>query len=226
MIDPVAEPTKASWLYRSLRPIAVPVFKAAFRVHVEGKEHVPKKGAVILAGVHRSYLDIPIIGLLTWRPLHFMAKAELWDRPFSRWFCTSMGSFPVKRGEPDRSALENSLRVLEGGGLLGLFPEGTRQTGPVVQPCHGGVAWLAQRASAPVVPVAFAGTDEAMGLGASYPKPKRIWVRAGPPIDLSVESGGHAGRRERDKATALLRSELQSLYDGLRADFAEAGEAG
>src|SRR5689334_22875917 len=101
-----------AWLYHTLRPIAVCLFKAAFRYKVRGREHVPKTGPVILASVHRSYLDIPMLGFTTRRQVHFMAKAELWDRSFSRWFCESMGSFPVKRGEPDRSALEHSLAVL------------------------------------------------------------------------------------------------------------------
>ena len=211
---------RTPWLYRALRPIAPGVFKLAFGLEVEGREHVAKDGPVILASVHRSYLDIPMLGMLTWRQLRFMAKAELWERRFSRWFCESMGSFPVKRGEPDRKAIQRSLDVLGAGEMLALFPEGSRQTGPVVQDCHGGVAYLAQKTGAPVVPVAITGTDKAMGVGASYPKPAKVRVRAGAPLDLSVAGARPASRPAREKATAHLRSELQRLYDELRRDSA------
>jgi 1-acyl-sn-glycerol-3-phosphate acyltransferase len=208
---------KRPLLYRLLRPLAVPIFGAAFRLEVAGKEHVPSHGPVILASVHRSYLDIPMLGMLTWRELRFMAKAELWERRFSRWFCESMGSFPVKRGEVDRVALARSLSVLEQGDILALFPEGMRQTGPVIQRCQTGVAYLAQKTGSPVVPVAITGTDEAMGMGASYPKLKKIRVLAGRALDLRVPGARPAGRLARDKATEHLRAELQHLYDRLRA---------
>lgn len=210
------------FLYRLLRAPATPAFKLAFRVDVSGREHVPRDGPVILASVHRSYLDIPMVGLLTRRPVHFMAKAELWERRFSRWFCEKMGSFPVKRGEPDRSALESSLEVLERGGVLALFPEGTRQEGAIVQKCHGGVAYLAQKTGATVIPVAIVGSDRAMGLGASYPRPRKIRVRADRAIDLHVPGFPLARRAAREKGTQMLRSELQRLYDELRDESSSA----
>ena len=206
-----------SWLYRVLRPLSVPVLKLAFRVEVDGKEHIPEEGPVILASVHRSYLDIPLLGLLTARHLHFMAKAELWDRPFSRWFCETMGSFPVRRGQADRAALELSLVVLRAGGVLGLFPEGTRQVGPVIQQCRSGVAYLAQKTGSPVVPVAITGSDVAMGVGASFPRPAKIRVLADRPLDLSVPGARPGSRLAREKATEQLRGELQRVYDRLRA---------
>jgi 1-acyl-sn-glycerol-3-phosphate acyltransferase len=204
------------WPYRILRPIAVPVFAAAFRLEVEGKELIPKKGPGILAANHRSYLDVPMLGMVTRRQLHFMAKAELWERRFSRWFCDVMGSFPVRRGEADRAALERSLELLNAGELLGLFPEGTRQEGPVIQHCQMGVAYLAQKTGSPVVPVAITGSDRAMGLGASVPRPAKIRVRVGTPLDLSMP--GTRPRLAREKATAQLRAELQQLYDALREE--------
>ena len=202
-----------SWLYRILRPLATPAFKVYFRTEIEGKEHVPKRGPVILASVHRSYLDTPFVGLLTMRQIHFMAKAELWERRFSRWFCQTIGSFPVKRGGADRSALDQALRYLDAGEALALFPEGSRQEGPLVQPLHHGVAFLAQRTGAPVVPVAVAGSERAMGLGASFPRPAKVKVRAGPALDLCVPG---ARPRAREKASDLLRSEIQRLFDELR----------
>lgn len=208
---------RGSWLYRGLRPIAVPVFGAGFRIGLEGREHVPKEGPVILASSHRSYLDIPFVGMLTWRQLHFMAKAELWERSFSRWFCETMGSFPVRRREADRAALANSRRVLEEGHVLALFPEGTRQRGPIIQHCHTGVAYLAQKVGCPVVPVAILGSEKAMGLGAKYPKLAKVRVRAGAPLDLSVPGVRPAGRLAREQATERLRGEIQRLFDELRA---------
>jgi 1-acyl-sn-glycerol-3-phosphate acyltransferase len=208
-------------LYTILRPIATPLFKLAFRLEIEGRELVPSEGRVILASVHRSYLDIPMLGMVTRRQVHFMGKAELWERTFSRWFCESVGSFPVKRGEPDRAALTRSLEILADDEVLGLFPEGTRQEGPVVQHCHGGVAYLAQKTGAPVVPVAMTGTDKAMGLGSSFPKPKKIHVLVGQPIDLRQAGEKPASRAAREKATEHLRGELQRLYDTLRATTGE-----
>jgi len=200
-------------VYTVVRPIAAPAFKVYFRLQVEGKEHVPKRGPVILASVHRSFLDTPFVGMLTGRQVHYMAKAELWERRFSRWFCEAVGSFPVKRGGADRSALDHSLRFLEAGEVLALFPEGSRQEGQLVQPLHHGVAFLAQRTGAPVVPVAVTGSDRAMGLGHSVPKPRKVRVKAGPPLDLSVP--GARPRAAREKASELLRGEIQRLYDEL-----------
>src|SRR5207248_11219258 len=132
-----------------------------------------------------------------------------------RWFCETVGSFPVKRGGADRSALDHSLRYLEAGEMLALFPEGSRQEGPLIQPLHHGVAFLAQRTGAAVVPVAVEGSERAMGLGHSFPKPRKVRVKAGPALDLSMP--GERPRVAREKASALLRGEIQRLYDELLA---------
>ena len=131
-----------------------------FRVRVEGREQVPRTGAVILAPVHRSNIDTLLMGTVTRRPLRFMGKDSLWrvNRQVS-WLLTGLGGFPVARGTADREALRRCERVLAMGQPLVMFPEGTRQFGPVVQPCFDGPAFLSLRTGSPIVPIGIGGSS-------------------------------------------------------------------
>lgn len=199
-------------LYRVGRTVIVPVFKVLSAYGVEGRENVPTSGPVILAGTHRSYLDIPFMGFVTRRVVHFMGKAELWDRRFSGWFCTQMGSFPVKRGLADRNALRTAQCVLEGGQALGIFPEGARKDGPLLEDFHGGCVYLAQRTGAPIIPVAMHGTGNLMGADGRLRPFHKVRIRAGNPVWVPED----AGYRARGEALEELRLTMQGMYTDLR----------
>lgn len=187
-----------------------------FRTRITGAGRIPADGA-LLAGNHVSYLDPVLLWCKSPRPVHFMAKSELFVKGFIAWFLPRMWSFPVNRGEPDRAAITTATELLRAGELVGVFPEGSRRGADAedeVGQAHGGAAFIALRAGVPIVPIAFVGTDRAMPRGASLPRPARVTIHVGEPIDISVIAPD-AGRKERvalvtqrmmDEIAALLRS--------------------
>lgn len=146
-------------MYSFLRLIAVLLVKSWFSFSVIGKENIPDKAGVIVAN-HVSMLDPIVLGVAVSRPVHFMAKAELFKNRLLNWFFRKLHAFPVRRGGADRSAIRTALEVLYSGELLGIFPEGTRNKGEDLLPLHSGAALLATRAQAPIVPVLIRGTHK------------------------------------------------------------------
>lgn len=143
-----------------------------------GRENVPKSGPVVLAANHFSGWDPPLMGCSVLRPVSFMAKEELFRfRPFG-WVLRRVHAIPIRRGQADISNLKRMLEALEKGGVLGMFPEGTRQRGGELGAPQPGVAWLAHKANAPVVPMAIIGP---------YRFRQPLTVRVGEPIDLSSQ---------------------------------------
>lgn len=199
-------------LYRAGRVLVVPALKAISFYEVEGRERIPRRGAVILAATHRSYLDIPFLGVTTWRIVHFMGKAELWERRFSGWFCSNMGAFPVRRDLGDRASLRTAQRVLEDGRVLGIFPEGARKDGPALEDFHGGCIYLAQKTRAPIVPVAMHGTGNLMDSAGKIHPFNKVRIKVGDPVVVPPD----AGYRARILALEELRSVMQAMYTQLR----------
>ncbi|MBC7292515.1 MAG: (d)CMP kinase, partial [Thermoleophilia bacterium] len=146
-------------LYRIAYSFIPPVWRRLFRMTIEGQEHLPLSGPVVLAANHRSNLDPFFLGVSTPRQIHFMAKAELWKfRPLG-WVIDAMGAFPIKRGEADREAVKRALSVLEAGAVLGIFPEGHRQRQGGLGEIHPGIALFSLRPGVVTVPVVLAGTE-------------------------------------------------------------------
>jgi 1-acyl-sn-glycerol-3-phosphate acyltransferase len=171
-------------LYALVRGIVVPIFRVYFRMRVQGAENVPKEGAAILTANHKSFWDSFFLGVCTRRHLRFMAKTELIQARYGR-LLVRLGAFPVKRGEADADALETSREVLRQGGLLALFPEGTRIREPdeLGDPKRG-AGRLALEFGAPLVPAAITGSDNLFAGG--VPKPKRVQVAFAEPIPVDA----------------------------------------
>ena len=188
--------------------------KAWFRFRVVGKQNLPAEEAYILAPVHRSYLDTPVGGMVTTRRQRFLGKESLWRNRAAGRFLTIVGGFPVERGTADRAALRACQEVLERGEPMVMFPEGTRQHGPVVDPdlMHAGPAFVAARAGVPIVPLGIAGTDHAMPGGSMLIRPVRVVMVVGEPIRPS-EVDGRIPRRMVDELTERLRVGLQGCFD-------------
>ena len=188
--------------------------KAWFRFRVVGKQNLPAEEAYILAPVHRSYLDTPVGGMVTARRQRFLGKESLWRNRAAGRFLTIVGGFPVERGTADRAALRACQEVLERGEPMVMFPEGTRQHGPVVDPdlMHAGPAFVAARAGVPIVPLGIAGTDHAMPGGSMLIRPVRVVMVVGEPI-RSPEVDGRIPRRMVDELTERLRVGLQGCFD-------------
>jgi 1-acyl-sn-glycerol-3-phosphate acyltransferase len=169
-------------LYALVRALLVPFLRLWFRMRIEGAGNIPREGAAIVAPNHKSFYDSFFVALATPRPMRFMAKTELVNAPYG-WLLVRLGAFPVRRGEADDEALETAREVLRSGGLLALFPEGTRIRDPdsLGEPRRG-AARLALESGAPIVPTAITGTDD-LWLG-PIPKPKRVQVAFSPPVPV------------------------------------------
>ena len=201
-------------VYRFLRGLARGLARAYWRVEVEGAEHVPAGGPVILAPVHRSFMDFLVASVVTRRKVFYMAKDDLWNSPRLGRFLESAGAFPVNRAGADRVAIERSQQVLERGDVLILFPEGTRRVGPVVEDLHEGAAFLAARTGAPIVPIGIGGTAEAMPKGSKFVRPVKVHVVVGEALAPPARSErGRVPRSQVHEVTMQLQARLQALYD-------------
>lgn len=188
--------------------------KTYFRAEVWGREHVPAEGAFIISPVHRSNLDSPMLALLTKRRMRYMGKESLWKRKWSAWYFTAAGGFPVERATADRDALNACLEVLRRGEPLVLFPEGTRQSGPVLTDLFDGPAWLASRAQCPILPVGIGGSEAAMAKGTKFPRPAKMTMVIGPPIPAPpLTEKGRTSRRAVRELSDTLKVHLQELFD-------------
>jgi 1-acyl-sn-glycerol-3-phosphate acyltransferase len=168
--------------YAFVRALLTPFLLVWFRVRVSGAENIPANGAAIIAPNHKSFIDAFIVGLATRRHVRFMAKVELFSGPLT-WFFLRLGAFPVRRGEADEDAVETARAILRDGGLLVLFPEGTRVDEPdALGAPHHGAGRLARETGAPIVPAAIYGTSH-LWLGPIL-RPRRVRLAFAPPIHV------------------------------------------
>lgn len=147
-----------SRLYDFCRPIVGIYYRLFFKLDIQGIENVPKESGAIICPNHASNHDPIVIAYTTPRQVRFMAKAELFKTKILAWFLNSIGTFPVKRGEPDLNAVKTTLKILKDDGLIGLFPEGTRVKTGDLGTAHSGVALFAIKTGKPVVPVYIGGS--------------------------------------------------------------------
>jgi 1-acyl-sn-glycerol-3-phosphate acyltransferase len=202
--------------YRVLRAVVVTVARTYFRASVTGTENVPATGPFILAPIHRSNLDTPLVALVTKRRLRYMGKESLWKTKFGAWFFSGAGGFPVRRGSADREALQACQRVLERGEPLVLFPEGTRQLGPKadIEVFKDGAAFLACRTGAPILPVGLGGTEAAQRKGSKMVYPVKMTIVIGEPLYPPPKTGsGRVSRHAVRDLTLELVEQIQPLFD-------------
>jgi 1-acyl-sn-glycerol-3-phosphate acyltransferase len=168
-------------LYALVRSLLEPLLRLWFRVRISGAEHIPREGAAIIAPNHKSFVDAFFVAIATRRHVRYMAKAELFRGPLG-WLFPRLGAFPVRRGETDAEAIETARLILEQGGLLVVFPEGTRvEEADALGSPHHGAGRLALESGAPVIPAAITGTGH-LWLG-PIPKPRRVQLAFLDPID-------------------------------------------
>ncbi len=162
-------------IYPFARSVVAGILKPTYRLKVEGLEHFPKEGGVLLCTNHISNFDPPVVGVTAPRKVFFMAKDELFRVPVLKQLLLNFGTFPVKRGGGDREALRAGLKVLKDGNVLGLFPEGTRSKDGKLGKGLPGAGFFALRSTAAVVPCAIIGPYKAFStLRVVYGKPINI----------------------------------------------------
>jgi 1-acyl-sn-glycerol-3-phosphate acyltransferase len=201
-------------LYHIVRWILTNGSKLLWRVKVVGLERVPAAGGFVVAPSHRSMMDIPLAAIVSKRRLRFMGKESVFKIPVLGWLFSTMGGFPVARDGTDRKAVRDSIAMLEGNEVLCVFPEGTRQTGPKIQPLQPGAAYLALRSGAPILPVAIAGSEEILrDHKAPIPHFGRVVIVIGEPIVPEPRTSGVVARDKVDELTSTLSESLQHLFD-------------
>jgi glycerol-3-phosphate dehydrogenase (NAD(P)+) len=166
-------------LYGLVRLVLQPLFLIWFRLLRHGREHARIRGPLIVAANHRSFLDPFVIAtMLPWRrPLHYVAKVELFEKRWQGWILSRLGAFPIRRGESDEDAMTTARLVLERGGAICMFPEGTRiRSGSLATPKRG-VGRLALETGAAVLPVTVFGTEH-VRRGWRI-RPRKVKLRAG-----------------------------------------------
>ncbi len=181
------------FLYRFLRGIVRLGLYLFWRVRVEGREHVPKTGAVLLCINHISGIDPPAVGAVIDREVRFMAKVELFS--YLGWLLPRIGSYPVNRDIRDSRAVRHTLRIAQQGLVIGLFPEGHRQPPGVLGQPRPGAGSLIGHLRAAVVPVAVRGPWRLF---------HRVEIRFGEPLDL---------RHSADPAQDVMRAIARLYYD-------------
>ncbi|CAB4561453.1 unannotated protein [freshwater metagenome] len=210
----LVRPTRVSIIaYKILRSIVVGVCVGYTRTRIVGKHNIPRRGAFVLAPIHRSNIDTPLAAAVSSRRLRFMGKDSLWKIAPIGWLFSAMGAFPVTRGTADREALKRCIAVLEMGEPLVLFPEGTRQSGPTVMPLFDGAAYVAVKAGVPIIPLGIGGSEKVMPKGKKMIYPKKCVLVIGEPIIAAVDESGRVPRSAVKELTEQLTSELQRLFD-------------
>ena len=190
-------------LYRFARFIVALILFPLYRITIIGKENIPKKGPVIICSNHISNFDPPVVGITSPRDIYFMAKGELFEKPFLGKLLLGIRAFPVKRGLADRNALRKGLEILKKGNALGLFPEGTRsKTGELGKPLAG-VGFFALRSEAAIIPCAIIGP---------YRIFKKTKVIYGKPMDMEQFRAAKPTPQEMADAIMLEIKSLQEKH--------------
>ncbi|MEN8700798.1 lysophospholipid acyltransferase family protein [Bacillus infantis] len=187
--------------YSFVRSAVYGALKPIYRFEVIGRENFPADGGVLLCSNHIDNLDPPVVGITAPRPVHFMAKEELFNLPVLGNIVRNLNAFPVKRGMSDREALRKGIALLKEGNVLGLFPEGTRSKTGELGKGLAGAGFFALRAPAHVVPCAIIGP---------YKPFKRLKVVYGKPLDMEE---ARKNRASADEVTEMIMQEIRQLIE-------------
>ena len=214
-----------------MKAIISPFLFLLWRVRVEGREHIPADGPVILAANHQSFCDSFFLPLVVRRRVTYVAKAEYFDSWKTAWFFRAAGQIPMNRsgGDASQRALDTATEVLQGGGVLAIYPEGTRAPDARLHKGKTGRRPPCLGCDVPVVPVGLMGTRRVQPPGSMVMRPfHSVTVRFGPPVAYEVAGrrvttgactpGRPAGEGARDDAD---QEELRALTDALMAGIAE-----
>lgn len=198
--------------YSVCRAICAAFLRAGFRLRVRGLEHVPAEGGCLLAANHASFLDPPVLGVAAGaRPVRFLARASLLEFPVFRWLLPRLEVIPIEPGRGDVAALRATLRALQRGGLVAIFPEGTRSDDGLLLPPRGGIGFLIAKAGVPVVPAFLDGTFRAWPRKRRVPRPARISVAFGPPIRPEEIAAEGAGREAFERLARQIMARIAAL---------------
>ena len=192
------------------------VFATYFRWRRAGVENVPLTGPVILASNHASFIDPPLIGSALPRDINYLARESLFKQPFLKWALPRVNVVPVDRDGAGAKGLKQILDRLLGGAGIILFPEGTRSSDGQLQQARAGIGLTVIKSTAPVVPVRVFGTFEAYGRNVKFPRPRRVGVVYGKPMQFAAL---------RAEAKTCSKDRLKQIYQQVADELmAEIGK--
>lgn len=210
-----------------LRVIFSTLFRLLARVNVEGIENVPEEGGYIVATNHLSILDAPLMYVVLNRyDLTALVTKKHQKNPILRWLINAVGGIWLNRDEADTRALRSAQAHLESGGVLGIAPEGTRSPTHSLLPAKTGVAYMADRTQALIVPVAYIGTERAIPKMLTLKRPQ-MTVRFGKPFQLppmNRKTRDQDLKRNTDEIMSRIASLLPRKYQGVYADHPRVQE--
>jgi 1-acyl-sn-glycerol-3-phosphate acyltransferase len=201
-------------MWQALFPPVRAVALALFPMTLDGRDRIPPRGAYIVVANHTDWKDPPAIELTFRVAIRFMAKIEAFQTFFLGGLMRGIGCFPVRRGEADRRAIVTCLQVLRAGNPLGFFPEGTRSRDRVLHRAHPGIAFLAQKSGAPILPVGVIGTPDAKLLRS------QIRVNVGELFELNALAL-KPDATEQEVADAIMRKVAALLPPEMRGYYAD-----
>ena len=204
--------------YQMSRVVAGPLLRLLARPSISGAEHIPATGPAILASNHLSVIDSIYLPLMLQRPVTFAAKSEyftgtrLQDRVVGA-YLRATNQLPTDRAgaRAAQAMLEAALALLDAGQLFGIYPEGTRSPDGRLYRGRTGIGFLALHSGAPVIPVAMVGTERILPPGHRFPRPGRIEIRIGEPLEFAEFRGQPAGARQRRAVTDEVIQAIQKL---------------
>jgi 1-acyl-sn-glycerol-3-phosphate acyltransferase len=204
-------PPTFPFLYQALRVPVRAALERWFDLTVEGLESLPARGPYIIAANHHNYLDGVVLGVAVPHPIAFLVMPRVWRAtPLHPLLHRRIGSIPLNLARPDVGAVRRALATLQGGGVVGIFPEGPFSVRGRLERGLPGVALLALRAGVPVVPAGIRGTYEALrGRRMYLPRRRPLGVRLGTPRRFALDSAG--GRAARDQVTRRIMDDIAAL---------------
>jgi 1-acyl-sn-glycerol-3-phosphate acyltransferase len=215
-------------VYDCTRPFAAVALRFFCRYEYRNRKRKLPDGPLIVVSNHLSWFDIPLIGVAMPRQIAFMAKKEYFHSRFHRHLVDIYGAFTVERGAVDGTALKIAFDILDEGGCLGIFPEGTRSKSLELQQGHVGTAFIALHKNAYILPIGVSGTEKIrikfQGITNILYRPKVV-VNIGEPYILPNVQG-HPSRKDRDRCTDIIMRSIADLlpesYRGVYGDNANA----
>ncbi|MDD5454906.1 MAG: lysophospholipid acyltransferase family protein [Candidatus Ratteibacteria bacterium] len=178
--------------YAFAHMMLTPILKVLFRLEVKGKNNIPKKGGVIFAAHHESYLDPVVVGVASPRQINFLAREELFQFGFFSWIIKNLNAIPISREQLQISTAKKSLETLKKGQVLLLFPEGTRSEAGTIAEGKRGVGLIAEHANVPVIPVLVKGSGQALPQNRKWITPHKVTVIFGKPLYMeNIEDKPH-----------------------------------
>jgi 1-acyl-sn-glycerol-3-phosphate acyltransferase len=209
---PVRTFARKTWLYSLGQSFFRMLAIILFDLRASGVNNVPRRGGVLIVSNHQSFLDPPMLGVKVARPMSFLAKSELFANRIFGALIRGVNAFPVRQGEGDVGAVRETIKRLQEGHVLVMFPEGARCTDGKVAPMQTGVGLIVRLAgpTVKVVPAAILGSFESWPRGQLLPRPMPVRVKYGQPLELSTKKAA--------EIVKIIDAEIQRLFNELRAE--------